>query len=100
MYNTWSYHLIIILYSDDSGDQIKYGWVDTIGWDDKSLDDECTFQSLLQYLDRNNLTRIKAILWTVHPGAIRQNATFYKQAKLIDSFAEKKIWDNVIIICN
>ena len=30
---------------------------------------------------------------------IRQDATLNKQAKLINMFAEKDIWNNVIIIC-
>ena len=54
---------------------------------------------MLQFLNRHNLTRLKAVIWTVHPGTIRQDATLNKQAKLIEMFAEKEIWNNVIIIC-
>ena len=86
----------IISYSDDQ----NHGWVDTVGWDDEIQDDTETFQGILRFLNRHNLTRVKAILWTVHPGTIRQDATLNKQAKLINLFADKDIWDNVIIICN
>ena len=83
------------LFSDDQ----NHGWVDTVGWDDEQQDDTETFQTILRFLNRHNLTRLKAILWTVHPGTIRQDATLNKQAKLINLFAEKDVWDNVIIIC-
>ena len=73
--------------------------MDTVGWDDEQQDDTETFQTILRFLNRHNLTRLKAILWTVHPGTIRQDATLNKQAKLINLFAEKDVWDNVIIIC-
>jgi len=74
-------------------------WIDTMGFDDPDIDDNETFQDMLRYLHRQNLTKVKAIIWTVHPGTIRQDATLNKQAKLIDMFAEKDIWNNVIIIC-
>lgn len=83
------------VYYDDQ----NYGWVDTVGWDDEVQDDTETFQGILRFLNRHNLTRVKAILWTVHPGTIRQDATLNKQAKLINLFADKDIWDNVIILC-
>ena len=62
-------------------------------------DDIEIFQSILQFLNRHNLTKLKAVLWTVHPGTIRQDATLNKQAKLINQFADRDIWNNVIIIC-
>ena len=80
-------------------DDIGYGWVDTEGMDDINKDDTEIFQDILQFLNRHNLTSVKAILWTVHPGTIRKDATLCKQAKFINAFAENKIWNNVIIIC-
>lgn len=74
-------------------------WIDTEGWDDMDGDDIEIFQSILQFLNRHNLTKLKAVLWTVHPGTIRQDATLNKQAKLINEFADREIWNNVIIIC-
>ena len=74
-------------------------WIDTMGLEDPDANDETTFQNMLRFLYRHDLTRIKAIIWTVHPGTIRQDATLNKQAKLIDMFMEKDIWNNVIIIC-
>ena len=67
--------------------------------DDTNKDDTEIFQDILQFLNRHNLTSVKAILWTVHPGTIRKDATLCKQAKFINAFAENKIWNNVIIIC-
>ena len=74
-------------------------WIDTMGLEDPDANDEATFQNMLRFLYRHDLTRLKAIIWTVHPGTIRQDATLNKQAKLIDMFMEKDIWNNVIIIC-
>ncbi len=84
-------------FSSNFGDNLA--WIDTEGWDDSSSDDLETFQSILQFLNRHNLTRLKAVIWNVHPASIRQDATLDKQAKLINMFAEKDIWDNVIIVC-
>ena len=46
-------------------------WIDTMGFDDPDIDDNETFQDMLRYLHRQNLTKVKAIIWTVHPGTIR-----------------------------
>ena len=32
-------------------------------------------------------------------GSIRQDNSLYGQARLINQFADKEIWDNVIIVC-
>lgn len=74
-------------------------WIDTPGWDDMDGDDVDTFQSILQLVNRHNLTSVKAIIWTIHPASIRQDATIDKQARLINQFADKAIWNNVIIVC-
>jgi len=83
------------VYYDENG----YGWVDTEGMDDVTKDDTEIFQDILQFLNRHNLTSVKAILWTVHLGTIRKDATLCKQAKFINAFADKSIWNNVIIVC-
>ena len=52
----------------------------------------------MRYLHRKDLLSLKAIIWNVS-GAQRQTGTLTAQAEFIDSFAPKKIWDHVIIIC-
>ena len=88
-------HFQLLHFSDENG----YGWVDTEGMDDETKDDTEIFQDILQFLNRHNLTSVKAILWTVHPSTIRKDATLCKQAKFINAFANKSIWNNVIIVC-
>ncbi|XP_040569415.1 uncharacterized protein [Lepeophtheirus salmonis] len=74
-------------------------WVDTVGWDDLDGDDVETFQDILKFINRYNIRLVRAIVWNVHPGSIRQDATLHKQAHLINQFADKRIWNNVVIIC-
>ena len=75
----------------------KWAWIDTVGWDDKQLEDEETFKTILKFIDDNYLTKIKAVIWTVHPN-VRSSQGLSSQAKLIDKFAPKEIWDKVVII--
>lgn len=74
-------------------------FVDTMGWEDADADDTDTFQAILHFLDRQGLTEIQAVLWTLHPGSIRVTGGLRRQAAFIDMFAEREIWDNVVVIC-
>ena len=60
--------------------------------------DNSTFKDILQFVNDNKLLKVKAIIWNVLPN-IRKDAVLTKQAKLIDLFKPKSIWNNVIIIC-
>lgn len=73
--------------------------MDTPGWDDVYNDNVEAFQRLLQFLNRQNLTSVRAILWAVHPSQIRLDSSILRQADFINQFAPEVIWDNVIIIC-
>ena len=77
--------------------QDQLAWIDTVGWDDAEFEDDETFKSILRYIDDNYLTRVKAIIWNVHPN-VRRDALLCNQAKLIDKFAPKDIWSRVIVI--
>ena len=75
-------------------------FIDTVGWEDADADDLDTFQSMLRALNRYNLTRLRAVIWTLHPGSIRKTEGVARMAKFIDQFDESgRIWDNVILIC-
>ncbi len=76
-------------------------FVDTVGWEDADGDDVDTFQQMLVSLNRHGLTRLRAVVWTLHPGMIRKTEAISRMAAFIDQFApdEGKIWSNVIIIC-
>ena len=43
------------------------------------------------------MTSVKAIIWNVHPN-VRCDAVLTSQAKLINKFAPKEVWNNVIVI--
>ena len=45
----------------------------------------------------NDIFLVKAIIWNVHPN-VRCDAVLTSQAKLIDKFAPKDVWNNVIVI--
>ena len=75
-------------------------FIDTVGWEDADADDLDTFQSMLRALNRYNLTKLRAVIWTLHPGSIRKTEGVARMAKFIDQFDESgRIWDNVILIC-
>jgi hypothetical protein len=43
-------------------------WVDTVGYDDTTnLSDADSFREVLRYLSDQNLTSVRAIVWTVIP---------------------------------
>ena len=73
-------------------------WVDTVGWDDADLQDDTTFKDILRFIESNQLLRVKAIIWNILPN-VRKDALLTKQARLIDLFKPKEIWQNVMIIC-
>lgn len=79
-------------------------WVDTVGWEDIHGDDVEIFQSMLKTLNRHDLLSVKAVLWNIHPGSIRQTTTLHRQARFINAFAaghnakSNDIWDRVIIV--
>ena len=75
----------------------KLAWIDTIGLDDAYFDDDDTFKDILRFIDDNYMTKVKAIIWTVHPN-VRCDGLLTNQAKLIEKFAPKIVWNNVIII--
>lgn len=75
----------------------KYAWIDTVGWDDAQFEDDETFKDILRFIDENYMTRVKAIVWTIHPN-VRCDAVLTSQAKLIDKFSPKDVWNNVIVI--
>ena len=75
-------------------------FIDTVGWEDADADDLDTFQSMLRALNRYNLTKLRAVIWTLHPGTIRKTEGVARMARLIEQFDERgRIWDNVILIC-
>ena len=43
------------------------------------------------------MTSVKAIIWNVHPN-VRCDAVLTSQSKLINKFAPKEVWNNVIVI--
>ena len=73
-------------------------WIDTVGWEDKSYEDDRSFQEILLFLKNNGQERIKAVIWNVIPN-VRLDAVLKKQAGFIDSLKPQEIWRNVIIIC-
>ena len=75
----------------------QYAWIDTVGWSDSQFEDDETFKDILRFIDDNYMTRIKAVIWTVHPN-VRCDAVLTSQAKLINKFAPKDVWNNVIVI--
>ncbi len=75
----------------------REAWIDTVGFDDASLHDQDTFKDILRFIDTNYMTKIKAVVWNVHPN-VRADKLLCKQAALIDRFAPKEIWNNCIII--
>ena len=43
-------------------------WVDTVGYDDSTnLSDADSFRDVLRYLNDQNLTSVRAVVWTVLP---------------------------------
>ena len=73
------------IFSDQSGDS-KPVWIDTVGYDDTSnIDDEETFKNILKFIQKNNLLKIKAIVWTVLPQE-RKDARLQRQADFINRF--------------
>ena len=73
-------------------------WVDTVGYDDTGGgDDEATFRSILQFIQGEQLTRVRAVVWTVLPQE-RRDARLQRQADFINRFREERIWSNVILV--
>lgn len=75
----------------------EYAWIDTVGWDDAHFEDDETFKDILRFIDDNYLTSVKAFIWTIHPN-VRSDAVLTAQARLIDKFCPKDVWNNVIIV--
>ena len=75
----------------------KYAWIDTVGWDDAQFEDDETFKDILRFIDENYMTNVKAVVWAIHPN-VRCDAVLSSQAKLIEKFAPKVVWNNVIIV--
>ena len=68
-----------------------------VGWNDAEFEDDETFKDILRFIDDNYMTSVKAIIWNVHPN-VRCDAVLTSQAKLINKFAPKEVWNNVIVI--
>lgn len=62
------------------------------------LPDDHTFKDILRFIGDHQLLRVKAIIWNVLPN-VRKDALLSKQARLINLFKPKQIWQNVMIIC-
>ena len=60
--------------------------------------DDTTFKDILRFIGDHQLLRVKAIVWNILPN-VRKDALLTKQARLIDLFKPKEIWQNVMIIC-
>ena len=91
---------MILIFNFSSSDNDTLAWIDTEGWDDADSDDTETFQTILQFLNRHDLTRLKAILWTVHPGTIRQDATLNKGIFIncVDKISDSR-FQNCCFLC-
>jgi len=72
-------------------------WVDTVGWDDAECEDDETFRDILRFIDKYNITKVKAVIWNISPN-VRKDALLVGQAKLINMFQEERIWSNVIVV--
>jgi len=74
-------------------------WIDSVGFDgtDTERSDEEAFQYVLKFLQDNNISNLIGILWTVNPDN-RESARLQEQARLINKFKERTIWQNVIIV--
>jgi len=72
-------------------------WVDAVGWDDAEVEDVETFKNILKFIDKHNITKVKAVIWNILPN-VRKDALLCGQARLIDMFKEVDIWRNVIIV--
>jgi len=73
-------------------------WIDTVGYDDTgNKDDEEIFRNILKFIQSHDLTKVRAIVWTVLPQE-RRDARMQRQAEFINRFREENIWANVIII--
>lgn len=72
-------------------------WVDTVGWDDAECEDDETFKDILRFIDKYNITKVKAVIWNISPN-VRRDALLTGQARLINLFKKRDIWNNVIIV--
>ena len=84
------------LYAHAGGDDPI--WIDTVGWEDNTYEDDQSFQEILNFIKDNGIVRIKAVIWNVIPN-VRLDSVLSKQARLIDMFMPGEIWNNVIIVC-
>ena len=73
-------------------------WIDTVGWGDRGLEDEESYQDTLRFMENNGINRIKAVIWNIIPNQ-RKDATMAKEAQFIDKLQPKEIWNRVIIVC-
>lgn len=74
-------------------------FVDTRGWNDSSsASDKEVFLETLKFLKSRDLLRVKAIIWNVYP-SVRQTHELEKQARFIDQFYPRKVWNNVVVVC-
>jgi len=72
-------------------------WVDTVGWDDAECEDEETFKDILRFINKYDITKVSAIIWNIVPN-VRRDALLMDQARMINMFKEKDIWNNVLIV--
>jgi len=78
-------------------------WIDNPGWSDSDgRSDNLVFKELLSYMQKNTLSKVKAVIWCVVPQP-RMDSTLQAQANFIDMFTTEtdkgRIWSNVIIVC-
>ena len=70
----------------DHYDHSKPVWIDTVGYDDtNNIDDEETFKNILKFIQKQELNKVKAIIWTVLPQE-RKDARLQRQANFINRF--------------
>ena len=70
----------------DTTDETPYVWIDTVGYDDTTnIDDEQTFKNILKFIQKHDLTKVRAIIWTVLPQE-RKDARLQRQADFINRF--------------
>lgn len=60
--------------------------------------DDDNFRCMHFLAAENHLLCVKAIIWNILPN-VRRDGTLSSQAKMINMFKEKDIWNNVIIVC-
>ncbi len=73
-------------------------WVDTnIDWQAKSLDLSSVQESLLKFLEEEDIHQLDAFMWTIQPS--RSDSAVERQAKFLDMFRPSEVWANVIVVC-